>query len=380
MRSIPRPILFCALLAVSLVATAQVDYSSPAFWLCRPGKQDVCGVNLDSTSIAADGTLVQEPHRANPEALIDCFYVYPTISNDPGPNSDLETQPDEEQRAAIQQFARFGSRCRLFAPIYRQITMNALRGQTRPGDFELAYRDVRDAWNDYLARDNNGRGFVLIGHSQGSRLLKRLMQEEIDGKPLQARLVSAILAGNNMLIPEGKDVGAELKTIPVCRAANQMGCVISFASFRKTSPPPANTRYGKSPSSGLRVACANPAALAGGIGAAKPYFASNHRNMINDPSQPKVQPWIAAEEKIQTPYVTLPNYLTSQCIQAGDLSYLEIAIARGTGDVRREDINGDVYFRGRILSDWGLHVVDLNLVMGNLLDVVAEQSRSYLGR
>ena len=370
----------CGLAAISCAAVAQVDYASPSSWLCRPGKVDVCGVNLDSTSIAADGTLVQQPHRANPDVPIDCFYVYPTISNDPSPNSDLQTQAEEEQIAAIQQFARLGLHCRLFAPIYRQITLTSLRGQTQPGDFELAYRDVLDAWNSYVARDSNGRGFVLIGHSQGSRLLKRLMREEIDGKPLQARLVSAILAGNNVLIPEGKDMGAELKTIPVCRAASQTGCVISFVSFRKTAPPPANTRYGKSPAAGVSVACANPAALQGGTGALKPYFATNQRNMINDPTQPKLPTWIAAADKIQTPYVTLPNYLTSQCVQTADLSYLEITIARGAGDVRRDDITGDVYVRGRILADWGLHIIDLNLVMGNLLDVVAEQSRSYLKR
>ena len=62
----------------------------------------------------------------------------------------------------------------------------------------LAYDDVRDAWNEYLAHDNHGRGVVLIGHSQGTRVLIQLVKEEIDGKPIHL----AILADG-----EGNKVG-----------------------------------------------------------------------------------------------------------------------------------------------------------------------------
>jgi hypothetical protein len=75
-----------------------------------------------------------------------------------------------------QQFARFASKCRPYAPMYRQITLAGLRpllasgGTAAAFEHGLQYDDVREAWNYYLEHDNRGRGFVLIGHSQGAVL------------------------------------------------------------------------------------------------------------------------------------------------------------------------------------------------------------------
>ena len=65
------------------------DYAQEATWLCRPGRQDACAIDLSATIVAADGTLTPEPFTANPRASIDCFYVYPTVSTDPGTFSDM---------------------------------------------------------------------------------------------------------------------------------------------------------------------------------------------------------------------------------------------------------------------------------------------------
>ncbi len=129
--------------------------------------------------------------------------------------------PDLPEKAvADQQFARFGSVCKLYAPSYRQVTIAALRkvmmGQQSTGDGELAYADVLAAWKDYLARDNHGRGVVLVGHSQGSRVLLRLIKEEIDGKPAQKQLVSALILGMNTPVDPAKDAYGSL---PLCRKA-----------------------------------------------------------------------------------------------------------------------------------------------------------------
>lgn len=163
------------------------NYADGATWLCRPGRNDACSAaDLTTTVISANGMLSREAFKPNPKAKIDCFYVYPTISQDPGGNSSMNIAP-EDFVAVEQQFARLASVCRLFAPKYRQHTLAALHirltGKPDPGDTELAYRDVLDAWNYYLKNDNQGRGIVLIGHSQGSQMLRRLIQEELDGKP-----------------------------------------------------------------------------------------------------------------------------------------------------------------------------------------------------
>ena len=94
--------------------------------------------------------------------------------------------------APTDEFARFGEVCRTFAPLYRQVTLTALRarmtGKAMAGvDPVLGYNDVKDAWNHYLQHDNHGRGVVLIGHSQGSLMLQMLIAREIETKPALAR-------------------------------------------------------------------------------------------------------------------------------------------------------------------------------------------------
>ncbi|RYD81651.1 MAG: DUF3089 domain-containing protein, partial [Sphingomonadales bacterium] len=208
------------MLALALAATSSdPDYRQNATWLCRPGRQDACAQDLTTTVIAADGTRTIEKFVAAKDAKFDCFYVYPTVSNDTTPNSDLMPGP-EELRVIQFQAARFGAKCRVFAPMYRQVTLTALRtlmaGGTPAVDREMAYRDVEAAWNDYLANDNKGRGVVLIGHSQGSGVLTQLIGRAIEGKPVQKQLISAMLIGSNVPVLEGKDIGV-FKTVPMCR-------------------------------------------------------------------------------------------------------------------------------------------------------------------
>ena len=149
----------------------------------------------------------------------------------------------------------------------------ALPQALRPrGEQARSDTDVRDAWNYYLQHDNKGRGVVLVGHSQGSFILIELMRHEIDGKPIQSQIVSAILLGATVAVPKGKDVGGTFKTISLCHSATQIGCLMVYASFRSTVPPPANTLFGKVPEPDMVAACTNPAALAGGSGALHAYL------------------------------------------------------------------------------------------------------------
>ena len=102
------------------------DYSDGQAWLCRPGRTDACAIDHTTTVIAADGKLSREAWTADPGAPIDCFYVYPTVSTDPGGNSDMNAGPEENGVVRVQ-FARFASQCRVFAPLYRQATLTQLR-------------------------------------------------------------------------------------------------------------------------------------------------------------------------------------------------------------------------------------------------------------
>ncbi len=364
---------------------ASTVYGDLANWLCHPDTVDVCDDDLGATVVHADGSLELEPFDLVEDAPIDCFYVYPTVSVDPETNSDLVPDPEFEGFVVRNQAARFASQCRLYAPVYRQFTLTALIGalgsdedgddEATPGPDprEIAYESVLDAWKHYIANDNDGRGFVLVGHSQGSGLLRRLMQDEIDSdEQLRDRLVSAILLGTTVAVPEGADVGGSLANIPLCRQPDQTGCVISYASFQNTAPPPEDTNFGRA-SEGM-AACTNPASLGGGRGTLRPYFESERAGgAFNERAFVRVvdEPWAAGVD-ITTPWVTLPDFIEAECVVRGDFSYLEITVLADPSDPRTDDIGGDI-----ILPSFGLHVVDANLAMGDLVAIVGQQAEAY---
>jgi pimeloyl-ACP methyl ester carboxylesterase len=332
------------------------DYRKPNAWLCRPGRKDDCTTNLTTTVIAADGTLSTERWAADRKAAVDCFYVYPTVSNDTSGNSDMRAGP-EEKNVVVHQLARFGAQCRLYAPLYRQITLAALRagiaGKPIPADRELGYNDVVDAWNDYLAHDNKGRGVVLIGHSQGARVLTELIRNHID-------------------VPKGADVGGTFLQMPLCRSNDQTGCIISYASFRASAPPPPNSRFGKAPD-GQLAACTNPAALAGGSGTLHAYLSAKASSTAALPPGP----WLTPEKPIKTEFVSVPGLLSGECVSNANGSYLAVSVHGDPKDGRTDEIVGDIVSDGKVQADWGLHLIDMSLAMGDLLDVVGRQVKAY---
>jgi hypothetical protein len=352
------------------------DYDLAQNWLCRPGGNDACTQDQVATIVANDGTLQHEAWMRASAAPVDCFYVYPTISNDPGGNSDLNAGP-EERHIVDQQLARLGSRCRTFAPVYRQITMTALQGMLAgrllPVEPDLAYVDVRAAWHHYLEHDNHGRGFVLVGHSQGTSLLTRLIREEIDGKPIQRQLVSAFLIGFNVLVPQGKDVGGDFRTVPLCRHGDQTGCIIAYESFRAAAPPTPSSRFAFTDVPGQQVACVDPAELSGDHGALKPYFPA-HAGIF--PTMATWQPGKGVAT-IGTRFVTVPGLVQARCVSGVGGSYLSVSVAADRSDPRADDIPGDIMVGGAPLLDWGLHPADINLAMGNLVTIVGKQTRAY---
>ena len=368
--------------AISMILAAMAmgipsnDYALEQNWLCRPDRRDACTVPRDTTAIASDGTMTTLPFKAAVKPEADCFYVYPTVSFDDGGNSDMVAN-EEERRVIEAQFARFAAQCRTFAPLYRQVTLTALRaamaGQQKwAPDRDLGYSDVREAWRHYLKHDSRGRPFVLIGHSQGAGILKRLVAEEIEGRPEAQRMLSTMLLGHNLLVADGKDTGGDFKTTPLCRKAAQSGCVIAYASFRDTAPPPASSRYGKSSTAGMSVACTNPAALAGGKAVLAPVFAAGRSWEMARPTGP----WSRSGE-VRTPYVSLPGLVSAECKSQGGVNWLSIAIAADPADPRTDDLPGDVVVGNTVLADWGLHLIDVSLAYDTLIGLIPQQLAAW---
>ena len=354
-------------------------YTDPAHWLCRPDKDDVCDHDMDATIVKANGRVKLEKFRAARKPKIDCFYIYPTISTDTGGNSDLVPSENDELFVVRQQAAHLGAECRVFAPVYRQITLTALisilGGNPIPFDPALAYADVVDAWKHYVANDSEGRGVILIGHSQGAGILTNLIKNEIDPFPeLRARVVSAMLLGTSLQVPDGADVGGDFANIPLCRDKKQVGCAISYGSFRSTAPPPSNSLFGTSDGPGMKAACTNPAALAGGTGTLHPYFPTNGASLaiIQVPPPQWVDP--SKNVTIDTAFVTLPKFVDAECKETDGFVYLSLIVHGDPGDPRIDDIGGD------LTPEWGMHLIDVNVAMGDLVSIAHSEARAYRKR
>ncbi len=98
------------------------QYGGKENWLCRPDIEDesnVCQWDLSTTIVFADGTTQLEESPTAENQPVDCFYVYPTVSEDVSDNSDLVA--DAEIDVTYIQAARYRSVCKMFVPLYRQI-------------------------------------------------------------------------------------------------------------------------------------------------------------------------------------------------------------------------------------------------------------------
>jgi hypothetical protein len=143
-----------------------------------------CEGDLDTTVVQPDGSRRVVPLAPAKDPKVVCFYVYPTVSRASSVNAPKASAP-EIVEAARAQAAPFSSVCRLFVPVYRQLTTTALvTGRYFDASAQaVAKQDVTDAWHEYLAHDNDGRGVVLIGHSQGAMVLTRTVAAEMDKDP-----------------------------------------------------------------------------------------------------------------------------------------------------------------------------------------------------
>jgi hypothetical protein len=353
-----RPLSSSLILAAAVVAlglAAAGPASAKTVWLCSPSqKSDPCDYGLKTTVITAAGARSTEAAPKASKTKVDCFYVYPTVSDQSTPNATLAKDP-EVKAIATYQASRFSQTCRMFAPMYRQVT---LAGIFNPANVttavrDMAYSDVRAAFKDYLKNDNNGRGFVLIGHSQGSFVLRQLITDEIDGKPaVRKRLVSALLLGGNT-------TNKEFKKVHACTKAGQTGCIVAWSMFH--DPPPANAAFARTTLAGQHVVCTSPgklgssskllpyqpsAAFPGTIGATLGIFA---------PGQPT---------DIKTSWFAQPGRFTAACATTPDgASYLKVDGAPLPTPVPD--------------ATWGLHLGDINLALGNLTTIVRKQVAAY---
>jgi hypothetical protein len=352
--------------AAAAPATAQ---ASPTVWLCRPGlKHNPCESSLTTTVAHPNGKKTTERTAGATNPPVDCFYVYPTVSAQPTVNANLDIDP-ELVAVAENQAARFSQVCRVYAPVYPQLTLAAISGSgaANPQSRVTAYTGVLSAWQEYLQKYNKGRGVVFIGHSQGAGILIQLLKSEIDPNPkLRRQTVSALLLGGNVTVPEGQLVGGDFQNIPACQSPTETHCVIAYSTYAQQPPPDGlfgRTREGAGPNgTNLQVLCVNPTSFKG-AGLLQPYFRTT-------PFPGPIGAAVGQPPSAPTPWIAYPKLYNAQCQQGNGFTWLQVSDVGAPGAPRYTP-------RGSLPPNWGLHLGDVNLALGNLVDDVRQEAAAY---
>lgn len=176
-----------------------------------------------------------------------------------------------------------------------------------------------------------------------------------------------------MLVPEGKLVGGDFQNVPTCQAAYETHCVVAYSTFLKE--PPEGSFFGRAESpllggggganKGLEVACVNPTLLTqnGGSGPIEPFASTT--------PFPGVLGTYTPTPKAETPWVSTPGLYTAQCHKENGASWLQANPVGTPGDPRE-------LVQETLGPDWGLHLYDINLALGNLVHTAALQAQAYL--
>jgi hypothetical protein len=245
-------------------------YDDPALWFARPGLPGPSPVKWQP-----DGML---PNAAQYNVAV--FFVHPTSYlkkthwNAPLDDPQAREIGEITVRANASIFAQAAE---VWAPRYRQATFGAFVSDLPAAReaLDLAYADVAEAFDAFVAAQPPGRGIVLAGHSQGSFIVKRLLKDKIAGTPLAKRIVAAYVIG--WVVDTERDLPA--MGLPACASPAQTGCVFSFLSFADDAQPgmmrDAYERFANIPGAPPAVPhylCSNP--LTGGIGGTAPASAN----------------------------------------------------------------------------------------------------------
>lgn len=350
---------------------------TPTTWLCNPAMtDDPCDIPLETTDLRTGQTYSGDPDPGS-DKPVDCFYVYPTVTDEAALNAGDADWPEVRSIASFQA-ARFSTTCRVFAPVYDQVTLWGLAPGmlVDHGLMDRAYADVLSAWNDYLEHDNNGRGVIFIGHSQGAMMLRKLIREQVDPNPVvRDKMAGALLIGGNVETARGSTTGGDFQNIPLCTSRGEAGCAVAFSTVEGD---PLLNMFGNSSldvlSYGMElpmgpqyeVACTDPAELSGdrdpvGLTIPSAPFAEGIISILMQyTSFPQPMP------TSDSTWTTSSQRAEGQCVQKNGYDLYQFHLTDPGEPVLNE------------IPFMGTHLVDLNLGLFRLVSIAQQQSATWL--
>lgn len=199
------------------------EYSDLNYWAAHPWKWD------PSDSVSSS---LQKDY--NKDSTVDVFFLYPTTLVDyadlrwNAPIDDAKINAKTDYSTILYQASVFNEKCRVFAPRYRQAHLKAFFTKDTAlakEAFDMAYADIKNAFEYYLKNWNDGRPIIIASHSQGTVHAGKLLKEFFEGKTLQNKLVCAYLLG--MPVPDNY-----FEKIPACKDSFSTGCYVSWRTFK----------------------------------------------------------------------------------------------------------------------------------------------------
>jgi len=357
--------MFIGFIAIAGPTAAQAE---DTVWICKPGQSDdLCAGTIAGNTNPVPGEQSQPLEYTRPaNAPIDCFYLYPTQSTQPTPNSNLDKDP-EIRRVVVQQARMFSSVCKVYAPMYHQVTNTGNQLAYNPV-VETAYQSAKAGFEDYLKNYNKGRGFIMIGHSQGSAHTARLIDEMVDKNAnLRKRFLGAIAPGANISVPKNENVGGMYDNVPACSEVGEFRCLIAYSTYKGdpgATPAFSSLEFGywvypeaRPDPTKYEVVCTNPALLDGGDGKLLPL--ANFDYLVGAPASETATPW-----------QSLPDYYSASCERSGNKHWLNIS--------RVNDADSRLDLGQAVASGNNYHVPEVNLAEGNLLTIAGMWSDDYV--
>lgn len=353
------------------VAETVLTYAAAQDWLCLPGQADVCAAEPSTSEMLADATFAAVPPDPSADESVDCFYVHPTsdLSVKAGNSENFEYLEPVQQLAQMQA-APFRGACKIYAPLYHQVTIGtyALPADEQEPFLTRAATDVLNAFDYYMQNYNQGRKIVFIGHSQGSEMITRVLQQRFDLDPLmRSKLILAIIPGFAVHAPFGTAVGSSFSNIPACTTAGETSCVIAFRSYQN------DTAYLGNGSIALleleEEVCVNPATLD------DPLLSVDDRRSARAPLLGTLLPppqWVSDSIKAvatPTPFVKVNAAYSAACDAGPDPRNRYLSIEENLPDT--DPRHGIVLMDSDALKGLtGLHTLDMQFPMAELVKLV----------
>ena len=205
------------------------DYGDPAMWAALPTSKDEADLVPQ----------VPDLKDRQADAPADVFFIHPTSYTQPTWNDPIDS--NSRAREGVERFvasdaSAFNGCCRVYAPLYRQATFYAFLTDTDDGPraLELAYSDVKRAFETFIKKYNKGRPFIIASHSQGTLHAFRLLRDKIDSTPLRKRMIAAYVLGFSLPADRFK---RDYPNLSVCNTPDATGCLITWETWAKGHSP-----------------------------------------------------------------------------------------------------------------------------------------------